>query len=253
MSFHDPLMFDPYRRNRDTGAFILVDRITHETVAAGMLLDPDTEDAIADHWDGEPVGLRLQRAVSQITVGERETVYGQKPFTILITGLSGAGKTTLALDLEKKLFNAGKKCVVLDGQDMRFGISRDLGFSAEERSENLRRAAEIAKTLNDSGLICIAAFVAPHAEVRERTRQLIRPDRFLHVHLSTPIDVCRQRDESGRYQAAERGEISDFPGVNSVYEQPAGANLTLTTHDMSRHEAVQMLVELFVLHGFLGA
>ncbi|MFT5526102.1 MAG: bifunctional enzyme CysN/CysC [Pirellulaceae bacterium] len=273
ISLHAPLMFDPYRRNRETGSFILVDRINHETVAAGMLLDPDNDEATAEHWDNdeataehwdndeataehwddEPTGMRLQRAISHISDDKREATYGQVPFTILITGLSGAGKTTLALDLEKQLFDAGKKCVVLDGQNMRFGISRDLGFSAEECSENLRRAAEIAKTLNDSGLICIAAFVAPHAHVRERARRLVGPDRFLQVHLSTLIDVCRQRDESGRYQAADRGEISDFPGVTCEYEQPENANLTLPSQDMGRDEAVQLLVELLALHGVLGS
>ena len=118
ISLLDPVMFDSYRQNRETGSFILVDRITHETVAAGMLLDPDTDKGTAEHGDDEPIGLRLQRGVSHITDGERETVYGPKPFTILITGLSGAGKTTLALDLEKQLFGTGKKCVVLDGQNM---------------------------------------------------------------------------------------------------------------------------------------
>lgn len=167
-----------------------------------------------------------------------------------ITGLSGSGKTTLALDLEKHLFEAGKKCVVLDGQNMRFGISRDLGFSAEERSENLRRAAEIAKTLNDSGLICVAAFVAPHAEVRQRVHELIGKNRFLHVHLSTPVDVCRQRDATGCYLAADRGEITSFPGVTSEYEDPENADAVLSTDHLSSDQCVDSILKLLAERDF---
>jgi bifunctional enzyme CysN/CysC len=181
---------------------------------------------------------------SRITDEERKTRYGQQPLTLLITGLSGSGKTTLALDLERNLFDAGKKCVVLDGQNLRFGISRDVGFSAEARSENLRRAAEIAKTLNDTGLICIAAFVAPHDDIRQRVRELIGADRFVHVHLCTPIDVCRQRDASGRYDAADHGEIANFPGVTSAYETPTSADLEISTHDLLPEQAASTVLEL---------
>jgi bifunctional enzyme CysN/CysC len=237
-------MFDAYRRNRATGSFILVDRITHQTVAAGMFLDPSSASSSGEHWDDQPAGMGLQRAVSRISDEERAGSYGQDPFTLLITGLSGSGKTTLALDLEQRLFDAGKKCVVLDGQTMRFGISRDLGFSAEERSENLRRAAEIAKTLNDAGLICIAAFVAPHDDVRQRVRDLIGGDRFLHVHLSTPIHVCRQRDTTGRYDAADLGEIASFPGVTSAYETPARVDLEISTQDLLPEQAASAVLDL---------
>jgi len=243
VSLSDPVMLDPYQENRATGSFILVDRITHETVAAGMFLDPG-KDAPSDHWDDRPAGLRLERVVSRIGSEEREQHYGQKPFTLLITGLTASGKTTLALELERRLFDAGKKCVLLDGQNMRFGISRDLGFSAEERSENLRRAAEIAKTLNDAGLICIAAFVAPHDDVRRRARELIGPDRFFHVHLATPIEVCRQRDTTGRYNAADRGELSSFPGVTFTYESPRGADLEISTQDVAPAAAANKVLAL---------
>ena len=240
---HDPVMFDPYRRNRQTGSLIVVDRITHETVAAGMFLDQAIETSAGDHWEDVSPGQRLQRAVSQISDAERCRQYAQRPVTVLITGLSGAGKTTLALELEKRLFEEQRVCVVLDGQNMRFGVSRDLGFSAEERSENLRRAGEIAKLLNDAGLICIAAFVAPHESVRERVRQLIGHERLLHVHLSTPVGICRQRDAIGRYLAADRGEIADFPGVTSEYEEPASADLVLRTDVESIAECVDKITQ----------
>ncbi|MCH5373750.1 MAG: adenylyl-sulfate kinase, partial [Planctomycetes bacterium] len=244
LSLRDPLSIDAYQENRATGSFILVDRITHETVAAGMFLDPGADASGAAHWDDQPAGLRLQRVVSRIRSQERERRYGQKPFTLLITGLSASGKTTLAVELERRLFDAGKKCVLLDGQDMRFGISRDLGYSAEERSENLRRAAEIARTLNDAGLICIAAFVAPHDDVRQRARERIGPDRFFHVHLGTPMEVCRQRDTTGRYAAADQGELSSFPGVTFAYEAPGGADLEFSTEDLSSEAAASRVLDL---------
>ncbi len=244
LSLRAPVMFDAYRQNRETGSFILVDRITHETVAAGMFLAPSEGSSSGEHWDDQPAGLQLQRAVSRIDDEQRSQRYGHKPCTLLITGLSGSGKTTLALELEERLFDEVKKCVVLDGQTMRFGISRDLGFTAEERSENLRRAAEIAATLNDAGLICIAAFVAPHDDVRQRVRELIGADRFLHVHLSTPSDVCRKRDTTGRYDAADKGEIVSFPGVTSAYEAPTNADLEISTEDASAELAASAVLDL---------
>ncbi len=243
IELHDPLMLDAYRRNRQTGAFILVDRITHETVAAGMVLDLDSDKDRADAWDEEPVGTRLQPFISKVSAADREQRFGQKPIAILISGLSGSGKTTLAADLERALFEQGKSSVVLDGQHLRSGISRDLGFTSDERSENLRRAAEIAKLVTDAGLICIAAFVAPHADVRERVRGLIGEERFVHIHLSTPVNVCRQRDRTGRYLAADRGEISDFPGVNTPYQEPSDADLVIPTESCTSEQCLQQALE----------
>mgnify|MGYP001823232189 CR=1 FL=1 len=238
---HDPLVFDSYRRNRHTGSFILVDRITHETVAAGMLLDPDSTER-PDPWDDVAGGTRLNPVESRISMSQRQTRYNQNPLTILISGLSGSGKTSLACDLEQNLFEAGKKSVVLDGQQLRLGISRDLGFTAEERSENLRRAAEVARILNDSGLICIAAFVAPHEETRQRVRRLIGENRFVHVHLSASVEICRQRDQTGRYVAADRGEITDFPGVTSPYPEPQDADLVIHTGEHEPQACLEQLL-----------
>jgi bifunctional enzyme CysN/CysC len=248
---HDPVMFDSYRRNRQTGSFIVVDRITHETIAAGMFLDQSTDATAAAHWDDEPAGQQLVRAESRIGANERYRRYAQKPATVLLTGLSGAGKTTIVLALEQRLFKLRAICVVLDGQNMRFGISRDLGFSAEERSENLRRAAEVAKLINDAGLLVVAAFVAPHEEVREKVKQLIGEDRFLHVHLAASVDVCRKRDSSGRYAAADRGDIADFPGVTSMYEEPRKADLILQTETLSADQCADEIMRLLSSGGFL--
>jgi bifunctional enzyme CysN/CysC len=229
IKLHDQMMFDSYSQNRQTGSFILVDRITHETVAAGMFADATSDPATPGHWDEKSVTIAPQLAHSRISAEDRFARYSQQPVTILVTGLSSSGKTSVAMAIEERLFHGGKTCIVLDGQSLRLGISRDLGFSAEERSENLRRAAEIAKLINDSGQICIAAFVAPSAWVRQKARQLIGATRFFHVHLATPTEVCRQRDITGQYKAADNGEIGSFPGVTFDYETPTDADLTFDT------------------------
>lgn len=252
IAVHDPLVFDPYSRNRQTGSFILVDRITHETVAAGMLCEEEPDSGSTEHWEDQPPGHNLKLAMSRITADQRRQRLGHKPVTILLAGLSGSGKTTIALELEKRIFEDGYTSVLLDGQNLRFGISRDLGFSAEERSENLRRAAEIAKLVNDAGLICIAAFVAPHADIREKARKVIGRRRVLHVHLSAPVQLCRQRDTTGRYAAADRGEIHDFPGVTSSYTHPGDADLILPTGDLSIGQCVDAIRRLVVERGYLA-
>jgi bifunctional enzyme CysN/CysC len=241
ISSHDPVVYDPYRHNRRTGAFVLVDRVTHETVAAGMIHDPLSETQRADAWSGELRSSRLQFTTSRISAEQRFERYGHPAMTILLTGLSGSGKTTIAYALEERLFLAGRAVMVLDGQNLRHGISRDLGFSADERSENLRRAAEIARLFNDAGIICIAAFVAPDAAIRDKARHVIGADRLLHIHLAAPLEVCRQRDQSGRYAAAERGEIVNFPGLTAPYAQPVDADLVIPTDRWSVAECLDAI------------
>ena len=167
ISLNQPIMFDAYKRNRSTGAFIVVDRITNATVAAGMIMDRASDHHV-DHWEHEATSESLQESTSNVNPDERKSRLGQTPATILLTGLTGSGKTNIARALERRLFDEGRTSVVLDGQNMRLGVSRDLGFSSEDRSENLRRSAEVARLVNDSGLICIGAFVAPEASVREK-------------------------------------------------------------------------------------
>ncbi len=242
---HASVVFDAYGRNRQTGAFILVDKITHETVAAGMFIDSGSDDRQSAHWESETVAdFSAQPVESSVAPRQRQTAYGHPPLTVLISGLSGSGKTTVARALEQQLFSANRKTVLLDGQTMRSGLCRDLGFSAEERSENLRRAAEVAKLLNDAGLICIASFIAPHAEVREKVKQLIGTERFVHVHLETPLEVCRRRDISGIYAAADRGEVTGLPGVESAYEFPHEADLITSSETQSVEAIVQQINSL---------
>ncbi len=154
ITLNEPICFDAYRSNRGTGAFIVIDRISNVTVGAGMMLDRATADTLAATGKtSQPVRHCIPSA-SNVTLDQRRARFGQKPATVLLTGLAGAGKTTIAYALERKLFDMGRAVTVLDGQNMRLGISRDLGFTAEDRSENLRRSAEVAKLMNDAGLIC---------------------------------------------------------------------------------------------------
>ena len=244
LSLNEPLMFDGYRRNRQTGAFIIVDRLSNSTVAAGMILDRTTAEDRHDHWEDDVHAESLHAEQSQVTPDERAARFGQQPVTILLTGLTGAGKTTIAYALERRLFGLGRTSAVLDGQNMRLGISRDLGFTIDDRSENLRRSAEVAKLINEAGLICIAAFLSPQEEVRQRASQVVGPDQFLTVYLSAPVEVCRGRDPDGHYARADSGEIANFPGVSADYEVPTSPDLTLPTHELLVDQCVDRIVEL---------
>ena len=249
VTLSEPVCFDSYRRNRTTGAFIVVHRITNVTLAAGMIVDRRTGDERRDHWDDEPQAAELHSEASKVTTAEREARYGQRAATILLTGLTGSGKTALALALERRLFELGRAATVLDGQNMRQGISRDLGFTAEDRSENLRRSAEVARLINDAGLICISAFVAPSEDVRRKASQVVGEERFLVVHLAAPVDVCRQRDTEGQYERADSGEITNFPGVSSPYEEPVEPDLVLPTHEWPVDRCVDTILQLLEERG----
>jgi bifunctional enzyme CysN/CysC len=246
-----PIAYDSYRRNRGTGSFIMIDRLTNATVAAGMILDREQEDGGRAHWDDEPATAGLHEAESGVTHAEREARFGQKPVTILLTGLPGSGKSTLAAALDRRLFDLGRAVAVLDGESLRLGISRDLGFSAEERSENLRRGVEVARLFNEAGIICVGAFVAPDEAVRQKAADRAGRERFLVVHLAAPIDVCRSRDSDGHYARADAGEIANFPGVSAPYEPPVNPDLVLPTHQWPVAKCVNALVALLEERGIV--
>jgi bifunctional enzyme CysN/CysC len=238
------LLFDAYTENHQTGSFVLVDRLTNATVAAGMIR------GAASTWDRAPEQT-LMRQISGISPKERSVRFGQQPCTVLLTGLSAAGKSTLATALERELFDRGKVSIRLDGENVRMGISRDLGFSAQERSENLRRVSEVARLANGQGILAIAALVAPNAQVRGRAKDLIGEDRFVEIFVDTPVDVCRQRDPEGLYDAADRGEIPMFPGVSATYERPVDADLRLDTSVQSVEECIDAILKVLGERGFL--
>ena len=238
------LAFDPYSVNHATGSFVLVDRLSNATVAAGMII------GAASAWDHAP-DAALVRQRSEISDAERAIRFGQQPCTILLTGLTAAGKSTLATALERELFDRGKVSIRLDGENVRMGISRDLGFSAQERSENLRRVSEVARLVNGQGLIAITALVAPNGEVRQRARDLVGADRYVEVFVDTPIEVCRERDPHGLYAMADSGEIPRFPGVSATYDRPADADLRVDTSTESVDECVAAIVRVLTERGFL--
>ena len=238
------LAFDPYSANRATGSFVLIDRLTNATVAAGMVI------GAASAWDRTP-DAALVRQRSEISDAERAIRFGQQPCTILLTGLTAAGKSTLATALERELFDRGKVSIRLDGENVRMGISRDLGFSTQERSENLRRVSEVARLANGQGLIAIAALVAPDHVVRQRARDLVGAERYVEVFVDTPIEVCRERDPHGLYAMADQGEIPRFPGVSARYDRPTDADLRVDTSAQSVDECVEAILRMLTERGFL--
>jgi len=244
LSLTRPLACDPYRTNAATGAFVLIDRVANTTVGAGMIL--------------EAGGARPAEAVvtakvrdSLVSPAERAARFGQQPVTVLLVGLTGSGKSRIAYALERRLWDEGRAVTVLYGQNMRHGLNRDLGFTADDRSENLRRSAEVAKLLNDAGVITVAAFVAPHEAVREKAKGLIGRDRVLEVYCTAPPDVLRARDQSGAYKLADEGKIAQMPGVTAAFEEPAAPDLVLPTDQLSVDESVNRIVELMRARGYL--
>jgi bifunctional enzyme CysN/CysC len=190
--------------------------------------------------------LPAQPVQSSIEANQRSQRHGHEPFTVLLTGLPASGKTTIAKYLEQSLFSRGAVGLLLDGESLRHGISKGLGFSKEERSENLRRGAEIAKLLNDSGQFCVAAFCAPEEAMRQKFCEIVGRHRVVHVHLDASVAACRRRDTTGRYLAAEQGRIDGFPGVSAEYEVPKFADLTISTDDrIDAEDAVSKLLALF--------
>jgi bifunctional enzyme CysN/CysC len=244
-----PIAFDPYKRNRTTGAFVVVDRLTNGTVAAGMILEQEAGD-VRDVWSADPTA-ELHQQHGSVTDEQRRARFGQKPVTILLTGLTGAGKTTIAYALERRLFDQGRAVNVLDGQNMRLGISRDLGFTVHDRSENLRRAAEVSKLMNHAGLIAICALVAPSEETRHKARQTIGAEQFIEIYLKAPIEVCRQRDTDGLYPRADAGELLSFPGVSAPYEEPQSPDLVLETDKLSVKDCVEQIINLLQTRGVI--
>ena len=245
-----PMMIDRYGRNRDTGAFIIIDRITNLTVGAGMVCDTGAEAGPRDAWDAQPRATHVY-ARGPVAPEELQGRLRQRAVTVLFTGLTASGKTSIAQAVERALFDAGYLATTVDGQQLRIGISRDLGFTAAERSENLRRGIEVARVLNEAGVIALCAFVAPHEQPRARARDTVGTDRFLEIMVDTPIEVCRDRDNRGLYAAADRGEIPDFPGVSAEFESPREPDLILRTAALTLDECAKRVIALLRERGVL--
>jgi bifunctional enzyme CysN/CysC len=229
----EPISFDAYRDNRDTGGFIMIDRFTNATVGAGMI-DFGLRRATNVHWQALDVNKTA-----------RARIKGQRPAMLWFTGLSGAGKSTIANLVEQTLFAEGKHTYLLDGDNVRHGLNRDLGFTDADRVENIRRAAEAAKLFVDAGLIVLVSFISPFRSERRMAREMLELGEFIEIFVDTPIEVCMARDPKGLYQKAKAGTIRNFTGVDSPYEVPESPELTLkTTGENPAHEAEAVVAYL---------
>ncbi|MEO6886094.1 MAG: adenylyl-sulfate kinase, partial [Jatrophihabitantaceae bacterium] len=212
-----PLQFDPYRRNRDTGSFILIDEVTNNTVAAGMITGASQNESNVVWHSGALT--RAQRATTGLTVW--------------LTGLSGSGKSSIAVELERRLVASGRPAYLLDGDNLRHGLNNDLGFSADDRTENGRRVTQVAKLMADAGVISIVSLVSPYRADRDAARRTHDEADlpFLEIFVDTPLEVCEQRDPKGMYAKARAGEIPDFTGISAPYEAPQAPDLLLRPAD----------------------
>jgi bifunctional enzyme CysN/CysC len=244
------IYFDAYKRNRSTGAFIIIDRLTNATVGAGMITDRDTARPKAA-WEATEQETSQVAMTTEVTPTERQARFGQSPATVLFTGLTGTGKSTIARAVERALFDRGRAVAVLDGEKMRSGVNQDLGYSVEDRSENLRRSAHVARIMNDAGLICLAAFVAPSESIRQRVAELVGKDRFIVVHLRAQESVRKARDVKGHYAKAEAGVLPNFPGVSAVYEDPDKADLVIDSGIQTIDECVGQVLDLLAARGVI--
>ncbi|MDH5737740.1 MAG: sulfate adenylyltransferase subunit CysN [Gammaproteobacteria bacterium] len=237
------MAFDPYRTNRNTGAFIIIDRLTNVTVGAGMITGMGTQ-PVDTAWGADKRSELLHESISRVSQEEREERLGQKSKVLMLTGLTGSGKSTIAYALERKLFDLGQSATVLDGENMRLGLSKDLGFDSDSRSENIRRALEVAKLMSRAGLITICSFVAPSRAIRKNLR--IHSDADLMVaYLSAPLEVCKERDHKGFYETT----TENVPGVDIPFEPPEHADIVLPTHEIPVEDSVEQLIRLLEERG----
>ena len=181
-----------------------------------------------------------------VSLEDRAALLGQRPATVWLTGLSGAGKSTLAFALERHLTGKGHACFVLDGDNVRHGLNRDLDFSAEHRAENIRRIAEVARLMNDAGLVVLSAFISPYRADRELACRIIGEDRFVEVYVATPMAICEQRDVKGLYQRARSGEIADFTGISAPYEPPENPMVTIDTSLTILDDSLAQLAQILM-------
>ncbi len=240
ITLSQPIFYDSYRRNRNTGAFIIVDRISNVTVGAGMIMDREpTAHTKTAAWEiDQAVAAGSETAsVKVVTGAEREARFGQKPTTLLFTGLSGSGKSSIARGVERALFDAGRTSMVIDGEMLRGGLCNDLGYSMSDRSENLRRAAHIARLLNDSGVICLIAMLAPDETMRTRARDVVGAERFLTIHCDAPADVAKARD-------SHRSDSNKSQATDVDYQAPTAPDLRLETVGKTIDENVDAVISL---------
>ena len=240
ISLDRPVPFDAYDENREMGAFILVDRFTNATVAAGMLHFA-LRRADNVHWQAIEVDKLAHAALK-----------GQKPCVVWFTGLSGSGKSTIANILERKLHQLGRHTYLLDGDNVRHGLNKDLGFTDADRVENIRRVAEVAGLMVDAGLIVLVSFISPFKAERRLARDRVEEHEFLEVYVETPLEVAERRDVKGLYAKARRGELANFTGIDSPYEAPEHPEIRVDTTTLDAEAAADTIIEHLRREGIIG-
>lgn len=231
ISTSEKIVLDHFAQNPALGSFILIDRVSHMTSACGVITKHISRSDNLTWHD------------MTITSEQRANQKGQEPKTLWFTGLSGSGKSTLANEIEKRLFLEGKHTMCLDGDNIRLGLNKNLGFAESDRIENIRRIAEVARLMNDAGLIVITSFISPFERDRIMAKEIIGEDRFVEIYVSTPIEECEKRDVKGLYKKAREGKIPHFTGISSPYEAPENYNIAIDTSDMTIEEAADLLME----------
>ena len=249
MTANKAIFFDPYKKNRSTGSFILIDPITHNTVAVGMIIDKlnaeDLPSKIVDEKTLEANKSRIHRGECLIPDAQREKRYNQKGTTLWITGLHGSGKNELAFTLEKELFDAGATVVLLDGSSIRLGLSNELDFSPADRAEHLRRVAHISKLLNDQGIITICSFISPDENIRKQVVQIIGEDRFKLIYMDASLEFCKQ-NKPELYEKFDQGLIENLPGADLQFVAPESPTLVL--HPENRGTNTKTIMEYLADH-----
>jgi bifunctional enzyme CysN/CysC len=240
LSVDRPVAFDPYTDNRDMGGFVVIDRFTNNTVGAGLLhYALRRSDNV--HWQAIDVDKTAHAALKS-----------QRPCIVWFTGLSGAGKSTVANLVEKRLHALGHHTYLLDGDNVRHGLNKDLGFTEADRVENIRRVAEVSRLMVDAGLIVLVSFISPFRAERRMARALVDDEEFFEVHVDVSLDVAEQRDPKGLYRKARRGELANFTGIDSPYEEPENPELVLDTAALTPEAAAERVVSMLEDSGILG-
>jgi bifunctional enzyme CysN/CysC len=231
ISLNQSIVFDPFKEIAPMGRFVIIDKHTSETVGAGM------------------INFSLRRASNltwqnlEVNKAQRSIQKHQRPIVLWFTGLSGAGKSTIASLVEKKLFDLGRHTYTLDGDNVRHGLNKDLGFTDADRVENIRRIAETARLMTDAGLIVLVSFISPFRAEREMARQLMGEDSFVEIYINTPLGIVEARDVKGLYAKARRGEIKNFTGIDSEYQEPANADIVVDTTRQDAQQATMKIID----------
>lgn len=241
LSLDQAVPFDAYNDIRETGGFILIDRLTNNTVGLG-LIDFALRRSGNIHWQAMDVNKQANAAQK-----------GQKPAILWFTGLSGSGKSTIANALQKRLFSIDRHTYLLDGDNVRHGLNRDLGFTDADRVENIRRVAEVSKLMVDAGLITLVSFISPFRSERRMARNMVEDGEFIEVYVNTPLEVAEKRDVKGLYKRAREGKIKNFTGIDSPYEPPLEAEIELDTTSMTADEAAEKIIDYLKAKGMLQA